>query len=268
MRRSLAKSLLLAVLTATFCAPAGAQIRFGVQPIIDREATRKAFQPLADYIAKAAGRAVELRTAYDYADYWLALKAGKYDLALDAAIYVDWRIKRQGHVPLVKVPGMVSYSLVAPSTSGLLEPGELIGKRIASLIPPAPGGLVMAQLFPNPVRQPYVQPVKSSEEALQLLLAGKVQAAMIPTPLAAQAMAQGKDINTIVTSEQTPHITLTAAPSVDEAVRERIKQALLDAANSPEGREMLKRVGFEGFEPAPAGLYDGYIRYLDQEWAR
>ncbi|MEK7796062.1 MAG: hypothetical protein AAB315_01280, partial [Pseudomonadota bacterium] len=37
-----------------------ADIRFAVQPILDAEATRKAYQPLADYIAQATGKSVEL----------------------------------------------------------------------------------------------------------------------------------------------------------------------------------------------------------------
>lgn len=263
-----AVTLTLAVmLTAT--AAQGADINFAVQPIIDREATKKAYQPLADYIAKASHKSVELKTSYDYADFWLAMKGGKqYNLVLDAPFYTDWRIKNQGYVPLVKVPGMVSYSLVSLSGSGILEPNELVGKRIASLIPPAPGGLVMARMFPIATRQPYIIPVRSSEQALNLLLARKAEAAMVPTPLAAQAMGQGKEIATVATSDQTPHITLSAAPSIDAATRDKIKQALLDADKTPAGQAMLKHIGFEGFEPAPVEAYDGFVKYLDQDWGK
>ncbi len=44
-----------------------ADIKFAVQPILDAEATRKAYQPLADYIAQAAGKKVELVATFDYA---------------------------------------------------------------------------------------------------------------------------------------------------------------------------------------------------------
>ena len=247
----------------------GADINFAVQPIIDREATKKAYQPLAEYIAKSAGKSVELKTAYDYADFWLAMKGGKqYNLVLDAPFYTDWRIKNQGYIPLVKVPGVVSYSLVSLSSSGFLEPNELVGKRIASLIPPAPGGLVMAKMFPVATRQPYIIPVRSSEQALELLLARKAEAAMVPTPLAAQAMGQGKEIDTVATSDQTPHIPLSAAPSIDAATRDKIKRAFPAPNKTPAGRAMLKHIGFEGFEPAPVEAYDGFFKYLDQDWGK
>ena len=110
--------------------------------------------------------------------------------------------------------------------------------------PGTPGGLVMQKMFTHPSRQPYLVPAKSSEQALEMLLKGQVMAAMIPTPLAAQAMSQGKEIATVATSPQTPHITLTAGPDIGAATREKIVKALLDAGNNPKGQEMLKKVGF------------------------
>lgn len=259
----------LAFLSLGFVSAAHGELRLVVQPIIDREAIVKAFQPLADYLSEAAGQRVVLKTAYDYADFWLLMKEGKhYDLIFDGPFYTDYRIKHQNHVPLAKVPGLVSYSLVAKSSTGIFEPSELIGRRIASLTPPAPGGLVMFKMFPNPLRQPYIYPVRSSEEAMKALLADKVHAAMVPTPLAAQAMSQGHEIATIVTSEQTPHMTITAGSTVDAATRAKLTQALLNAAKTPKGMEMLKKIGFEGFEPTQAKLYDGYSRYLEQDWGK
>ncbi len=247
---------------------AAADIRFAVQPILDVEATRKAYQPLADYIAAATGKSVELVTTYDYAEYWQRMKRGKeFNLILDAPFYTDYRIKEQGHVPLVKVPGVVSYSLVTKSGEAILDASELIGKKIATIIPPAPGGLLMQKWFPHPSRQPYIMPAKSSEQALDMLLKGQVMAAMIPTPLAAQAMGQGKEIATVVTSPQTPHITLTAGPDIDATTRGKIVKALLDANKNPKGQEMLKKIGFtDGFEPTSPEIYRGYSDYLKQQW--
>ena len=245
-----------------------ADIRFAVQPILDAEATRKAYQPLADYIAQATGKSVELIATFDYAEFWLRMKRGnEFNLILDGPFYTDYRIKQQGHIPLVKVPGLVSYSLVTKSGEAILDASELIGKKIATIIPPAPGGLVMQKMFTHPSRQPYLVPAKSSEQALEMLVKGQVMAAMIPTPLAAQAMGQGKEIATVVTSPQTPHITLTAGPDIDAATREKITKALLDASKDPKGQEMLKKVGFpEGFEATKPELYRGYSDYLKQQW--
>ncbi len=245
----------------------GADINFVVQPIIDREATSKAFQPLADYIAKAAGKPVTLVAAYDFADYWLTMKQGKrYNLILDSPFYTDYRIKKMGYVPLVKVPGVVSYSLVSLPNLAIFDPQELVGQKVASLIPPSPGALVLARMFPKPTRQPVMVPVKDSTAALKLLRAGSVMAAMIPSPVAAQEMATAHDINVIATSEQFPHIALSAAPGIDEPTRAAIIKALLEAKDNPAGKEMLSKVGLPEFEPATAQIYDGYAKYLEEGW--
>lgn len=250
--------------------PVGAaDINFVVQPIIDRDATIKAFTPLAQYIAKATGKKVNLLTAYDFAEFWLTMKQGeRYNLILDSAFYTEYRIKNMGYIPLVKVPGLVSYSLVSLPDYGYFDATELVGKKIASLIPPSPGGLVLSRMFPKATRQPVVVPVKDSEEALKLLLARKVDAAMVPTPLVFRAMNQGTDLSVLETSEQFPHITLSAAPSIDEATRKAITQALLEAPKTPQGKEMLKKIGFEQFEKASPELYNGYAQYLQEGWLR
>lgn len=85
MRTRHSRSLFVVVLALLAAAPAGAdEFRLVVQPIIDRDATRKAFAPLAEYLSKASGHTITLKTAYDYADFWLLMKDGKhYDLIFD-----------------------------------------------------------------------------------------------------------------------------------------------------------------------------------------
>jgi len=253
----------------TFAAPAlASDIVFGVQPILDQKKAREVFQPLADYLARSTGKSVDLKTSYDFADYWLKLKSGTvYNLVLDGPFYTDYLIKEHKFVPLVKVPGVVSHSLVSSPSAGFFGPDELVGKRVATLIPPAPAGLLLARMFPQPTRQPFIVPTKSSEEALQMVIDGRADAAMVPTPLAAAAMAQGKELMTVTTSAQIPHITLSVGPGIDAATRAKIRAALLAANQTPNGQAMLQAAGFrEGFEPTQADLYVGYSEYLTQHW--
>lgn len=256
----------LALVAGFICQTAhAADINFVVQPIFDANTIKKTYEPLAAYIAQAAGKSVELKATYDYPDYWLRIKAGNdFDLVFDGAFYADYRIKHQRHVPLVKLPGTVSHALVAKSSASILDASELIGKKVASLTPPAPGGLVMAEMFPNPIRQPYIVAVRSAEDALKLLYEGKVVAAIVPTPMVGAAMEQGRDIATIATSEPNPHMTITASPKIDPQTREKITRALLQANKTEAGRALLKHINLpEGFEPATAEMYRGWSRRLE-----
>lgn len=242
-----------------------ADIRFAVQPIMGVDATRNAYQPLADYIAEATGKSVELVTSNSYTEYWVRMKGGKeFNLILDAPFYTDYRIKSQGHVPLVKVPGSISNSVVTRSDAGILDISELVGKKVAAITPPSPSSLILQRLFPNASRQPILITAKSSEHAIEMVIKGEALAAIVATPLVGQAMSQGIDLFTVETTPPIPHIALTAGPDIDAVTREKIIRALIDANGSPKGQEILKLIGFqEGFETATPELYAGYSDYLN-----
>lgn len=244
------------------------EIRFGIQPILDQKRAALVYLPLAQYLSQKTGQQIQLKTSYDFADYWFRLKKGtEFDLVLDGPFYTDYLIQEQKFIPLVKVPGVVSYTLAGSPLAGYFEPSDLIGKKIATLIPPAPAGLLLAKMFPHPSRQPYIVPTKSSGEALQLLTDGKVDAAMVPTPLVGRAMSEGREIATIVVTKQVPHITLSASPKLNPSIRAKIKQILLEAMQNDQGKEVVTKVGFrEGFEEASADIYIGYSGYLNQAW--
>ena len=196
------------------------------------------------------------------------MKAGKdFNLVLDAPFYTDYRIQKQGHVPLVKVPGTISNSVITRPDAAILDLSELVGKEVATITPPSPGSLILQQLFPNASRQPIIVSVKSSEHAIEMVLSGKVLAAIIPTPLVGQAMSQGKELFTVMTTTPIPHIAFTAGPDIDAQTRQKLVKGLLEATGTPETLEILKAIGFaEGFEMASPEIYLGFSEYLNQLW--
>jgi ABC-type phosphate/phosphonate transport system substrate-binding protein len=80
-----------------------------------------------------------------------------------------------------------------------------------------------------------------------LLRDGKVAAAILPTPLVREEIVRG-------------------APDVGPELRQRLRQALLDAHKSDAGRAMLARIGLERFDPANATVYSGQGRLLKEYW--
>lgn len=236
---------------------------FAVQPIRTEQETLDAFKPLGDYLGKLTGRPIKMHTARDFPEYWVNQKNNNpYEIMLDNAFFTDYRNERDGWVSLVKVPGLVSYSLITTAEGAVFDTNELVGKKIASLMPPAPSGIFLGQMFRNPLRQPSIVPTISSEESLQILLDGKVDAAIIPTPLVNVAMSQGGDLVVVKTSVQIPHTALSVSPNVDEATREKITKGLLEAHENKAGQAMLKALNITNFEPADPSLYSGLMQYL------
>jgi len=238
-----------------------------VQPILNEERTRKAFQPLCNFISKLAGRPCRVRTAPNFLAYWhLIQKNQGIDFVLDAAHFTDYRAQKQGYLILAKIPDTVSYSLITASRDTVLDPQELLGKSIATLGPPSIGAARLNAMFPNPLRQPTIREVSSADEGFELLAKNRVQGAILPTPVVGQRLARVGDVYVVMTTEPIPHIALSASPRVDAALRERVKQAVLNAPNSQDGRAMLKGIGFPRFDPAGPEIYSNQSRVLKEYW--
>lgn len=243
------------------------EVVLAIQPVLSEAQTRASFGPLATYLSQVSGKRVTIATRPNFLAYWDTLRKGAgYDLVLDAAHFTDYRVQKLGFTVLAKVPDSVSYSLVMRDDDPAFDPAELVGRRVATLGTPSIGAARLNAMFPNPVRQPIAVEVASAEEGMELLLAKKVEAAILPTPIVSQRMAQGGGIAVVTTTDAIPHIALSAAPSIDAATQERIRRGLLDATKTPAGKEMLKQIGFERFDPATAAVYKGQATTLKQYW--
>jgi phosphonate transport system substrate-binding protein len=265
--------VVLIALTISFAAafrPATAadnELVLAVQPILGEEETHKAFQPLCDYLAQATGRPCRLFTSPNFYAYWDNVRSStSFNLVLDAAHFSDYRAQKLGYQVLAKIPDTVSYSLVTRDNEFLLEAKELVGKRVATLGIPSIGAARLNGLFPNPSRQPVTIEVGDSETALRMLREGKLKAAILPTPIVAQAMTNGGGLYVVLTTDPIPHIGLSAAPSIDANTREVLRNALLSAHTSENGKKMLKQIGFERFDPATASVYKGQAGILKEYW--
>ena len=64
------------------------------------------------------------------------------------------------------------------------------------------------------------------------------------------------------TSVQIPHVAISVSPNVSEEVRDKLRNALLEADKNEEGQALLKKLGFTNFEPADPSGYAGLMQYL------
>ncbi len=238
-----------------------------VQPEHSQSATRAAIRPLADYLSKVTGKHCRILTSPNFLSYWNTIHKGTgYDLAFDSSHFTDYRVKKLGFIVLVKIPGDINYSLVVLARNSITDPSELIARRIATLGIPSLDSTRLNAMFPNPMRQPIMVEVSSNEAGLNMLLQGKVAAAMLPTPLVRQAIAHGTKLSIVAVTEPIPQTALSAAPSVDRRTRRVIRKSLLDAGDSKSGRKMLQAIGIPHFDPATAAVYRGQSRVLRSYW--
>lgn len=257
----------VAAVRAAMPKPGPGELVLVIQPILSEEQTHKDYQPLAEFIERTTGRRCVIGTLPNFIAYWEVIRRhGGYDLAFDAAHFTDYRIRKFGFTVLAKIPGTVSYSLVVPKGRQVLDPMELTGKTIATLGPPSVGAVRLSAMFPNPTRQPAIVEVDNAEEGMELVVAGRVHAAILPTPLVSRRMAQGGGLAVVMTTEPMPNWALSAAPRLDPGLREKLRAALLNADKTEDGKRMLQGIGFPKFDPATPDLYAGQGNVLRGYW--
>ncbi len=260
MPRRLIAPLLLAV---SICVPAHAlDLTFSVQPILPRAQIVNAYQPLADYLSKATGHRIRVKGHINFLAYWASVrKPAQHELVLDAAPFVDYRASRHGFEVLAKLPESVSFSIVTHEDELIFDLDELVLKRVATIVSPSIGALRLHSLFHNPMRQPRIVYARDANDAAAMVVDKRVFAAVIPTAL----VAGYEQLNTVTTTESLPHMGFSASPDIPQDVRRAIKDALIGAYASQEGRNMLSRLNFTGFEAADANIYKGYAELLKNE---
>jgi phosphonate transport system substrate-binding protein len=233
-----------------------------IQPILSQNELKESYQPLADYLSAATGHTISISTHRNFLLYWTKMRKQEkgFDLVLDAAHFTDYRIKTQGYTVLAKMPDTVSFSIITTEDNFILDVDELIGLRIATMPSPSLGALRLEELFPNPMRLPNYIWAMNTTLAVNSLLSGKVDAAIIPTRLASTY----NDINIVMTTDPVPHMGLSASPKVPKKVTEAIRNALLNAGSTSQGQEMLSKLKLTQFEATSEAAYDGYANLLKE----
>lgn len=236
-------------------------LKLAIPPFFPQQEIIKAFQPLADYLTKQSGTQVQLVTFPNYLAFWQATRNGSkgFDVALDSAPITDFRVQRQQWRVIAKMQGVVTQSLVTGPDNLIIDPNELINKKVAVQPSPSVSALLLYQLFPNPVQQPVLVFETTSRDAAKAVLDGKAKAAVIPTPIAAGY----PNLNLVTTTKPIPFLAFSVAPSVDAATAQALRKALIGMADSTTGEQILKASQLSRFVPASDKDYAGESKLLE-----
>lgn len=251
---------LAALLTLGFMAQPASALSFAIPPFLPQEELEKSFAPLVEQISQMTGLPITLKTFPSYLAFWQETRSGSpFDIALDAAPTTDFRDQRQHWRVIAKMSGTVTQSLVTGPDNAVLDPSELINKKVAVQPSPSVSALTLYQLFPNPVQQPAVVYVESNRQAAEQVLHGSVDAAIIPTPIAVGYPA----LNTVTTTNPLPFLAISISPKVTDAQAQAIRDALLNLNKTSQGQALLKASQLRPFEPATNAEYTGQEKLLE-----
>lgn len=234
-----------------------------------RDATTKAqetYEPIAALLSQVIGKPVVPRYIDNWLTYQKEMKADAHDIVFDAPAFIGWRVAKFGHVPLVRLRGDLTFSVIVNKDERHIQQmKDLAGRPVCAFPPPNMATLFFQDQFNNPARQPRVVHIDNFKDAFQGLLAKRCQAAVIPA-----VMVQKLDPNGIMRvihqSARYPNPGFAASPRVSPELRNKIAAALL----SPEGTAAtgVLRAGFGNvpLSGADAHEYDGLGLLLRDIW--
>lgn len=253
--------LWISLTLAAFSAPAhAAALKFAIPPFLPQAEIEKSFTPLVAKLSELTGTPIEIETFPNYLAFWQATRTGSpFDIALDAAPTTDFRVQRQHWHVIAKLTGTVTQSLVTGPDNAVLDPSELINKKIAVQPSPSVSALTLYQLFPNPVQQPILVMKESNRDAADAVLKGEVNAAIIPTPIAAGY----PDLNTVTTTAPLPFLAVSVSPNVPPATAKALQNALISLSQTPAGEALLKASQLRAFTLANDLEYAGNEKLLE-----
>lgn len=236
-----------------------------IQPLPRDERIGASFQPLARYIEALTGRRCTIQIPLNFPAYWDVLRRNNYDIALDGPHFTDYRAQKFGFHVLAKIPDTASYSLIMRDASPVLDPTLLVGRRIASLGLLSMGAARLSAMFPNPVRQPVLLDVRTADEAIEMLLDKRVEAAFLPTAVVGERLRRS-GLAVILTTEPAGRLMLSASARMSPEMRDRIRDGLLHANETDAGRVMLQALGLPRFEPATTDSFANQRNVLKSYW--
>ncbi len=238
----------------------GADLTIAVEPIYTADKQIEVYKPFIEYLDRTTGHKFKLVTSRNFQFFWRDIrKQVPVDFMFTEAHFTDYVAKRQGYTPLVRTAENSSYSVLANETVAQRGINSLIGYSVATMPSPSMGFALLAEIFPDPIRQPNVlSSGKSWRDGVEMVFAEETDAAIVPTWL----KNQYPNLVSMTTTREFPGAAVSVASTVDEATREQVKDALLKLHEDSSAFEVLNELGISQFVPTSAAEYDGYDKLL------
>lgn len=243
--------LLMALVGGAFWAPAISAPQqpvylVGVVPQFEASRLHAIWRPILDRLEKRTGLRFKLRGSPSIPEFEREFVQGNFDFAYMNPYHLVMANKAAGYLPLVRDQGRQLYGvLVVRKDSKITEPRELQGQPVAFPSPNALGAsLQMRQelhdLFGVDTKPSYV---KTHDSVYLNVLLGETLAGGGVQKTLNRQKPQYRDALRVIhtTTKVAPH-PFVALPTVPEAHRVAVQQALLELGNSEDGKSLLQKI--------------------------
>lgn len=256
----LRRALFVISLSAFSFSAYAANYTLSVEPNYPASQAQEIYKPLLSYLSKSTGHTFTLKTANNYHIFWRDILANSpADFTFEEAPYADFRVKRYGYTPLVRVAEDTQFSLlVSPENADAGTYGLLAG-TIVSMPSPSLSYLFLNELYPNPIAQPEISSIAQTwKDGVDIVFAQEAMAAMVPLYIANQY----PNLQSVHLSRALPGRSINAAKSVPADVSKAVANAMLNLHKNEQLIDVLTELGTAQFIPTSAAEIQGNEKML------
>lgn len=247
-------------------------------------------KPFAEYLSKKLDRDVEVTLATDYSTIVEAMASGQVDIGImPPAAYVQ--AKDMGAAEAILTSELGKYDeetglplegeltstfkgeILVKSDSSIKTLSDLKGKKIAALSPNSASGYIypVAELKDagiDPTTQSTITTVNDIPSEITSVLNGQMDAAFVfqgARNVFASSFPDNdlfEDLRVLYLTEgDIPNDAIAVQPSMDETLKEEVKQVFLNMTDDDEGAEAMAIWGHKGYQEAADSAYDTIRAY-------
>ncbi|MFR4286782.1 MAG: phosphate/phosphite/phosphonate ABC transporter substrate-binding protein [Enterococcus italicus] len=247
-------------------------------------------KPFAEYLSKKLDRDVEVTLATDYSTIVEAMASGQVDIGImPPAAYVQ--AKDMGAAEAILTSELGKYDeetglplegeltstfkgeILVKSDSSIKTLSDLRGKKIAALSPNSASGYIypVAELKDagiDPTTQSTITTVNDIPSEITSVLNGQMNAAFVfqgARNVFASSFPDNdlfEDLRVLYLTEgDIPNDAIAVQPSMDETLKEEVKQVFLNMTDDDEGAEAMAIWGHKGYQEAADSAYDTIRSY-------
>lgn len=233
----------------------------GVFPHLPPRELEKVFAPMAADLAEVINHDILFRSSTTYEKFTARLDKQEFDIAFVQPFDYVRAADNHGYLPLATRTQRLSAILVAKPESRLTDSASLKGKGIS--LPPE--SAAVSHLVKNHLMKKgldlatdiRISHHRSHISCMQQVLIGAADACGTAAPALRFFEKRMKvKLKTVMRTMDIPHALFSIHPRVPKKEREKIRQRILNWANTEKGRALLKRGSLKPFVAISDADYD------------
>lgn len=254
--------------TPAWAAPNPQHIMFGINEGVASQQSFQALQDkykgLSNIISEATQRPVRVEASQSFKSSETNLEKSRYDFMFVRPSNVAGVALRDNKYTLVAAAkGDFAAAFIVNKNSPLKKPDDIRGKRIGMSAPKSlmaeVGLATMRDMGMDPAKE-QIQYARLQEVVAYMVEQNFVDVAVVAPPVAKQWEAKGNPV--LFRSKPLPFWCLIASPNVPAEDVAKVRTALLALEGSPQGQELLAKIGVKGFTAGDPQAYLDLVKWL------